>query len=110
LLGQGPPLPAAQTLPSSTLASRTSCMPSLLGPTGARAPPSSKEVQDALATIAAAAARVPGSTGAPPLLEPEKPTPPGGQPPVVVYMEECDDESLSEYQCLLRKQIELFEA
>jgi hypothetical protein len=110
LLGQGAPLPSAQlTLPSATLASLTSCMPSLLGPAGARAPPSSKEVQDALATIAAAAAPLPGSTGAPPLLEPEKPTPPGGQPPVVVYME-CDDESLSEYQCLLRKQIELFEA
>ena len=29
--------------------------------------------------------------------------------PMVVYME-CDEESLSEYQCLLRKQIELFEA
>lgn len=29
--------------------------------------------------------------------------------PRVMYME-CDDESLSEYQCLLRKQIELFEA
>lgn len=29
--------------------------------------------------------------------------------PRVMYMD-CDDESLSEYQCLLRKQIELFEA
>ncbi|CAJ1966611.1 unnamed protein product [Cylindrotheca closterium] len=32
-----------------------------------------------------------------------------GQSPIVMYMD-CDDESLSEYQCLLRKQIELFEA
>ena len=30
-------------------------------------------------------------------------------PAVITYME-CDEESLSEYQCLLRKQIELFEA
>jgi hypothetical protein len=29
--------------------------------------------------------------------------------PIVVYME-CDEESLSAYQCLLRKQIEIFEA
>jgi len=32
-----------------------------------------------------------------------------GRPPVVVYIS-CDDDSLSEYQCLVRKQIELFEA
>ncbi|KAG7371902.1 hypothetical protein IV203_018044 [Nitzschia inconspicua] len=32
-----------------------------------------------------------------------------GKSPVVVYME-CDNESLSEYQCVLRMQIELFEA
>ena len=30
-------------------------------------------------------------------------------PPIIVYME-CDEESLSDYQCLLRKQIEMFEA
>jgi hypothetical protein len=32
-----------------------------------------------------------------------------GRPPTVIYMS-CDDDSLSEYQCLVRKQIELFEA
>ena len=32
-----------------------------------------------------------------------------GRPPVLVFMD-CDEDSLSEYQCLLRKQIELFEA
>jgi hypothetical protein len=32
-----------------------------------------------------------------------------GRPPVVLYIT-CDDDSLSEYQCLVRKQIELFEA
>jgi hypothetical protein len=32
-----------------------------------------------------------------------------GRPPIIIYMD-CDDESLSDYQCVLRKQIELFEA
>jgi hypothetical protein len=32
-----------------------------------------------------------------------------GRPPTVIYMS-CDDDSLSEYQCLVRQQIELFEA
>lgn len=32
-----------------------------------------------------------------------------GRSPIVLYMS-CDDESLSEYQCLVRKNIELFEA
>jgi hypothetical protein len=32
-----------------------------------------------------------------------------GRPSIIVYMD-CDDESLSDYQCILRKQIELFEA
>lgn len=32
-----------------------------------------------------------------------------GRAPIVLYMS-CDDESLSEYQCLVRKNIELFEA
>jgi hypothetical protein len=32
-----------------------------------------------------------------------------GRPPVAIYIS-CDDDSLSEYQCLVRKQIELFEA
>ena len=32
-----------------------------------------------------------------------------GRPPVALYIT-CDDDSLSEYQCLVRKQIELFEA
>jgi hypothetical protein len=32
-----------------------------------------------------------------------------GRAPAVLYMS-CDDDSLSEYQCLVRKQIELFEA
>ncbi|KAL3920456.1 MAG: hypothetical protein SGARI_006938 [Bacillariaceae sp.] len=33
----------------------------------------------------------------------------GGRAPIIMYMP-CDDESLSEYQCVLRKQIELFQA
>jgi hypothetical protein len=33
-----------------------------------------------------------------------------GRPPVVMYIPEVDDRSLSEYQCLVRKQIEIFEA
>ncbi|KAL7562784.1 hypothetical protein ACA910_020896 [Epithemia clementina (nom. ined.)] len=32
-----------------------------------------------------------------------------GRPPIVLYMT-CDDDALSEYQCLVRKNIELFEA
>jgi hypothetical protein len=32
-----------------------------------------------------------------------------GRPSIIIYMD-CDDESLSDYQCILRKQIELFEA
>jgi hypothetical protein len=32
-----------------------------------------------------------------------------GKPPQLLYMS-CDDDSLSEYQCLVRRQIELFEA
>lgn len=32
-----------------------------------------------------------------------------GRAPISLYMS-CDDESLSEYQCLVRKQIEIFEA
>jgi hypothetical protein len=32
-----------------------------------------------------------------------------GRSPTIIYMS-CDDDSLSEYQCLVRKQIELFEA
>jgi hypothetical protein len=33
-----------------------------------------------------------------------------GRPPVVMYIPEVDDRSLSEYQCMVRKQIEIFEA
>jgi hypothetical protein len=33
-----------------------------------------------------------------------------GRPPVVMYIPDVDERSLSEYQCLVRKQIELFEA
>lgn len=32
-----------------------------------------------------------------------------GRPPILLYMS-CDDDALSEYQCLVRKNIELFEA
>lgn len=33
-----------------------------------------------------------------------------GRPPVIMYIPDSDERSLSEYQCLVRKQIELFEA
>jgi hypothetical protein len=45
-------------------------------------------------------------------LVPSRFSPPAPAPrrePVVLFME-CDEDSLSEYQCLIRKQIELFEA
>jgi hypothetical protein len=110
LFAQGAPVSAAPlTLPATTLATLSSRIPSFMG-SSQRGPPSSQEVQDALATLAAATGTpLQANTGPQPILEPEKPTPPGGHHPVVVYME-CDEESLSDYQCLLRKQIELFEA
>jgi hypothetical protein len=37
------------------------------------------------------------------------PAPASRREPVILFME-CDEDSLSEYQCLIRKQIELFEA
>jgi hypothetical protein len=105
-LGQSGGIPAApMTLPASTLTNLGAHVSNLRGGSGQRPPPTQQEVQDALATIAAAAA--PGSNVAP-LFEVEKILP-GGHPPVIVYMD-CDEESLSDYQCLLRKQIELFEA
>ena len=86
---------------------------------------SPRDLRKALATIAAASgmpggtnaipvhATVPGSIPAQVLpLQPnsDASTLEGApHPPVITYME-CDEESLSEYQCLLRKQIELFEA
>jgi hypothetical protein len=83
-----------------------------------RPAPKSSEVQDALATITAATAVSVSAGGASniampmehPIEQSETRAPAGGgNRPIVVYME-CDEESLSEYQCLLRKQIELFEA
>ena len=100
---------------------------------GQRPTPTSQEVQDALATIAAATGtQMPGSAmggpyqhhgvgivGGPNIFgmgpfgagnHPAKPASfHGAHPPKICYME-CDEESLSDYQCLLRKQIELFEA
>jgi hypothetical protein len=82
-----------------------------------RARPKPHEIQNALATMAAALG---GSNGTP-IANDALPsqaeqqvgstngTFSGGCGPVVVYMD-CDEEALSDYQCLLRKQIELFEA
>jgi hypothetical protein len=44
-----------------------------------------------------------------PVQEPKAEREVTGRPPILLYMN-CDDESLSQYQCLVRKQIELFEA
>ncbi|CAJ1966259.1 unnamed protein product [Cylindrotheca closterium] len=70
-----------------------------------RGRPNANEIKEALATLAAATAPVGASSG------PQKSTSATTQAslPVVVFMD-CDEESLSDYQCLLRKQIELFEA
>jgi hypothetical protein len=104
--GSGIPL----TLPSSTMAPLNSHIASLLGQqsggggsTGTQTPVN-QEVENALATIAAARGPLPDNSAGPGTIRPD-----GSHAPVVVYME-CDEESLSDYQCLLRKQVELFEA
>ena len=70
-----------------------------------RGRPNATEIKDALATLAAAtttsASPVPVNATSSSKSHPSL--------PVVVFMD-CDEESLSEYQCQLRKQIELFEA
>lgn len=80
---------------------------------GQRGRPNAKEIQDALDTLAAAS--LPQSSGMnlisgqsqlsglSDLYDAE------GSLPAVVFMD-IDEESLSDYQCLLRKQIEFFEA
>lgn len=75
-------------------------------PSKQRGRPNAAEIKEALATLAAATAPAGASSTAP-----QVPTPSEIQAslPVVVFMD-CDEESLSDYQCLLRKQIELFEA
>ena len=86
-------------------------MPSLLS-NAPRSQLYAKEIHDAISKLQAAApAAARTEEFAPPVVsvEAEKTTPQGGIAPMVVYME-CDEESLSDYQCLLRKQIELFEA
>eukprot|EP00980_Cylindrotheca_fusiformis_P013452 scaffold3437_cov113-Cylindrotheca_fusiformis.AAC.19 len=69
-----------------------------------RGRPNAKEIQNALDTLAAATAPATPSSDGP------RQSPAGKSTlPAVVFME-CDEESLSDYQCLLRKQIEVFEA
>ena len=81
---RGPaPLPGAApqlTLPSATLASFAPHMPTFLGGAPGRAPPSAKEVQDALATIAAATAPMANRAALAAPVEPTKRTPAGGHP------------------------------
>lgn len=79
--------------------------------------PRPQQIQNALASIVAASG---GSSGMPAMNSstPFQGAQPvrsadrvsiGGRGPVAIYMD-CDEEALSDYQCLLRKQIELFEA
>jgi hypothetical protein len=111
-IGPAPGHSAPLTMPSQTFASLSSRMPSLLSNTP-RLQPNAQEIQDAISTLQAATApalkRSEDFLSPPVSAEAETATPPGGIAPMVVYME-CDEESLSDYQCLLRKQIELFEA
>lgn len=113
-LGPAPGHSAPLTMPSQTFASLSSRMPSLLS-NAPRSHPNAQKIHDAISTLQAAAAAPSAAPRteefAPPVVsvEAEQTTPPGGIAPMVVYME-CDEESLSDYQCLLRKQIELFEA
>ena len=102
-LNAGPAPSNSLTLPSSTLASLSSRIPALLNANHR----SNKELQEALATLKSVSAPLSGPHS--PAIEHDVAVSPGAHNPVVVYME-CDEESLSDYQCLLRKQIELFEA
>ncbi|CAJ1966260.1 unnamed protein product [Cylindrotheca closterium] len=70
--------------------------------------PSATEIKEAIATLAAAAAAPTGPITSAPIQSTTTGTSQTSLP-TVVFME-CDRESLSDYQCLLRKQIELFEA
>lgn len=86
-------------------AANASMLPNLPVPRGR---PDATEIKSALA-ISTAAISPEGSAA------PLNPTPDNAEStkeaslPVVVFMD-CDEESLSDYQCILRKQIELFEA
>jgi hypothetical protein len=79
-------------------------------PASFRSLPNAEQVQNALATIAAATDRqmppLPSKANSPVLKNVDSN---GGHSPISIYMD-IDEESLSDYQCLLRKQIELFEA
>ena len=80
---------------------------------GQRGRPNAKEIQDALDTLAAASVpQISGRnliSGQSPLSGLNELYGAEGSLPAVVFME-SDEESLSDYQCLLRKQIEFFEA
>jgi hypothetical protein len=111
MLGQPPNASAALNLPPAARASLNNRgMQSFVG-NNQRPTPTSQEVQNALATIAAATgASIPaGSSKVAPVSEAKNSAAAAGHAPITVYMD-CDEESLSDYQCLLRKQIELFEA
>lgn len=88
-------------LPASSLLSLNQSITSVLHGQQ-RAGPTSQKVQSGFATMGAAGVTVP------PAKSNATPTD-GGHPAIIVYME-CDEDSLSDYQCLLRKQVELFEA
>lgn len=110
-LGPAPMHSAPLTMPSQTFASMSSRMP-FLHNNSSRLQPNVREIQDAISTLQAVTAPTARNEEfAPPSvsIKEEQTTPPGGIAPMIVYME-CDEESLSDYQCLLRKQIELFEA
>ena len=80
---------------------------------GQRGRPNAKEIQDALDTLAAASfpqsSRMNLISGQSHLSGLNELYGAEGSLPAVVFME-SDEESLSDYQCLLRKQIEFFEA
>lgn len=66
-------------------------------------------IQQARTIAAAAIQPQPHALEPPPSLSGLNDPLPTGRPPFVLYIS-CDDESLSDYQCLVRRQIELFEA
>jgi hypothetical protein len=106
-LGSAPGHSAPLTMPSQTFASMSSRTPSLFSNASRPPQPNAQEIQDAISTLQAANAASSLKSSSPDSVQAEKYT--GAVAPMVVYME-CDEESLSDYQCLLRKQIELFEA
>lgn len=114
LMGRSPLLNPFSSFPmsSSLMGPLASGIQALKGdvPTQTHAPapcgrPNATEINDVLATLAAASTKsaspVPTNATSSSKSQPSL--------PVVVFMD-CDEESLSEYQCQLRKQIELFEA